>query len=197
MAEVVLFHSILGLRPAVAEAAERLRAAGHTVHTPDLFGGRTFDSYEPAFAWVESSGIDQHLVERTHAAVDSLPAEVVYAGFSLGAYSAELLAAARPGARGLLLFHGAISLAGIDVVLWPADVPVQVHYALDDPYREQDELESFQGSVIASGAEFELYDYPIAGHLFTDRALADEYDETSAGQLYSRTLEFLDRVDKA
>ena len=157
MAEVVLFHSILGLRPAIGETAERLRAAGHTVHTPDLFGGHTFDSYEPAFAWVESSGIDQQLVERTHAVAESLPSDAVYAGFSLGAYCAELLAATRPGARGLLLFHGAISLAGIDVEAWQADVPVQVHYALDDPYREQDELESFQGAVRASGAGVELY----------------------------------------
>ena len=43
MAEVVLFHSVLGLRPGVIAAAERLRAAGHTVHTPDLYDGEVFD----------------------------------------------------------------------------------------------------------------------------------------------------------
>ena len=35
MAEVVLFHSALGLRPGVTTAADRLRAAGHKVHAPD------------------------------------------------------------------------------------------------------------------------------------------------------------------
>ena len=39
MAHVLLFHSVIGLRPAVLTAAERLRAAGHTVLTPDLFDG--------------------------------------------------------------------------------------------------------------------------------------------------------------
>ncbi|HEV2639417.1 MAG TPA: dienelactone hydrolase family protein [Actinocrinis sp.] len=196
MAEIVLFHSILGLRPAVGEAADRLRAAGHTVHTPDLFGGRTFDEYDPAFAWVESSGVDQQLVDLTHAAVESLPAGLVYAGFSLGAFCAELLAGTRPGARGLVLLHGAISLSGIEAEAWPGNVPVQVHYALDDPYREQDELEAFEAAVHASGADYELYNYQIAGHLFTDRGLPEEYHEQSADQLYSRVLDFLGRIDK-
>ena len=34
MAEIYLFHSALGLRPGVVEAAERLRRAGHYVHAP-------------------------------------------------------------------------------------------------------------------------------------------------------------------
>jgi dihydrofolate reductase len=43
MAEVVLFHSVLGLRPGVIAAADRLRAAGHTVYTPDFYDGEMFD----------------------------------------------------------------------------------------------------------------------------------------------------------
>ena len=43
---IMLFHSTYGLRPAVREAADRLRAAGHEVWTPDLFDGRTFDTVE-------------------------------------------------------------------------------------------------------------------------------------------------------
>jgi dienelactone hydrolase len=43
MAEVVLFHHALGLTPGVVAFADALRATGHTVHTPDLFGGRTFE----------------------------------------------------------------------------------------------------------------------------------------------------------
>ena len=46
MAEAVLFHSVLGLRPGVIAAADRLRAAGHTVHTPDLFDGKVFDDLD-------------------------------------------------------------------------------------------------------------------------------------------------------
>ena len=44
MAEVVLFHHAQGLTPGVAAFADELRRAGHTVHAPDLFEGRTFDA---------------------------------------------------------------------------------------------------------------------------------------------------------
>ena len=46
MAEVVLFHHALGLTPGIVAFADELRRAGHTVHTPDLFQGRTFDTIE-------------------------------------------------------------------------------------------------------------------------------------------------------
>ena len=197
MADIVLFHSVFGLRPAVGQDADRLRAAGHTVHTPDLFAGHTFDDYEAAFAWAEKSGIDDRLDDLTRASVESLPSDLVYAGYSFGGYCAEMLAANRPGAKGLLLFHSAVSLENLGVKSWPGSVPVQVHYALDDPYREQEELEPLEASVRASGAAFELYDYDIPGHLFTDRGLPDEYDEASAELLYGRVLDFLAKVDKA
>jgi dienelactone hydrolase len=197
MAEVVLFHSVFGLRPAVGEAADRLRAAGHTVHTPDLFDGHTFDDYEPAFAWVKESGISDRVADLTLASVESLPSDLVYAGYSYGGYCAEMLAATRPGDRGLVLFHSAIALEDLEVPSWPATVPVQVHYALDDPYREQEELEPFEAAVRASGAGFELFDYAIPGHLFTDRGLPNEYHEESAELLYARVLEFLAGIDKA
>src|SRR5260221_13812178 len=44
MAEVLLFHHAQGLTHGVRAFAEDLSAAGHTLHTPDLFDGRTFKS---------------------------------------------------------------------------------------------------------------------------------------------------------
>jgi dienelactone hydrolase len=195
MADIMLFHPVLGPRAGVADAAERLRSAGHTVHTPDFFGGRTFDDYSEAFDWLESMGGIPELIERTKAAVAGLPAELVYAGFSLGGVSAELLAGTRPGAKGLILLHAAIPVEAFDLAAWPATVPVQVHYGTGDPYREQPELEEFERAVRASGASFELFDYPVSGHLFTDRSLKSEYDEQSAEQLFARVTAFLDGID--
>jgi dienelactone hydrolase len=196
MSDILLFHSVLGPRPGVAQAAERLRAAGHTVHTPDFFGGRTFDDYRTAFEWVESMGGVEELITRTWAVAVGLPTDLVYAGFSLGGVSAELLAATRPGAKGLILLHAAIPVEEFGVEAWPAGVPVQVHFAAADPYREKEELAAFERAVRASGAPYELFDYPVSGHLFTDRGLADEYDEQSAEQLFSRVLAFLDQIDR-
>ncbi|MGP7995838.1 MAG: dienelactone hydrolase family protein [Streptosporangiaceae bacterium] len=194
MSDIVLFHSVLGLRAGVLEAADRLRAAGHTVHTPDYYDGRTFDEYPPAFAWLESIGGIPDVIARCSAAAGDLPQNLVYAGFSLGGVPAELLAATRAGAQGLILLHAAIPLDGFDVPGWPPAVPVQVHFATGDPYRDKAELDSFAASVRASGAPYEQFDYPGRGHLFTDRTLPAEYDEQSADLLFSRVLAFLDRI---
>ena len=56
MSDIVLFHSVLGLRAGVLDAADRLRAAGHTVHTPDYYDGRTYDEYPPAFEFLDEIG---------------------------------------------------------------------------------------------------------------------------------------------
>src|SRR3954471_9373680 len=56
MADVLLFHHIQGLTPGVVALADTLRGAGHTVHTPDLYGGRTFGSIEEGAAFGQGDG---------------------------------------------------------------------------------------------------------------------------------------------
>ena len=56
MAEVLLFHHVQGLTPGVAAFAERLRATGHAVHTPDLYEGRVFPTIGEGLAF--SEGVD-------------------------------------------------------------------------------------------------------------------------------------------
>jgi dienelactone hydrolase len=86
--EVVLFHSALGLRPAVLSFAARLRDSGHTIHTPDLYDGDVFTDAASAVAKIQALGFDQ-LIARSQAAVSSLPSNLVYAGFSNGGACAE------------------------------------------------------------------------------------------------------------
>jgi dienelactone hydrolase len=50
VAEAVVFHHALGLTDAVRRFADALRDAGHTVHSPDLYYGRTFDTVEDGMA---------------------------------------------------------------------------------------------------------------------------------------------------
>ena len=40
MAEVLLFHHVMGQTPGFFAFADELRQAGHTVHTPNLLDGR-------------------------------------------------------------------------------------------------------------------------------------------------------------
>lgn len=194
MADIVLFHSVLGPRAGVTDAANRMRAAGHTVHTPDLYRGEArFDEYEPAMAYQDSIGY-RELLRRAEADVAPLPSALVYMGFSAGGAPAEWLAATRPGALACVMLHAALPLSPLGLDAWPATVPVQVHFMRNDPYREQEEIDGMAAGVRASGAPFELFEYDGAGHLFTDPSLPAEYDRAAAETLWGRVLALLETI---
>src|SRR3712207_3282135 len=110
MAEVVLFHHAQGLTDGVVAFADDLRADGHVVHTPDLYEGNTFTELDDGIAYAREVGFDA-VRDRGRDAAAALPDEVVYAGFSLGAMPAQMLAQTRPGARGAVLMHAAIPVS--------------------------------------------------------------------------------------
>lgn len=187
MTEIVLFHSALGLRPGVRAFADELRDDGHIVHTPDFYDGQVFDDLGDGVAYRDRIGIPG-LIERAQKAVTELPADVVYAGFSLGSAAAQFLTQTRPGARGCLLLHGCLSPAQLPAP-WPDGVPVALHTTEDDPWVDQDVAES-----LVALAHGELYRYPGDTHLFLDADLSD-YQPQSATLAMERILTFLRRVD--
>jgi dienelactone hydrolase len=190
--EIVLFHSALGLRPAVLAFADALRAGGHTVHTPDLFDGQTFDDLAAGAAKRDSIGIEA-LIGRGRAAVEPLPDDLVYAGFSMGTGAAELLAATRPGARAAILMHGAFVPADFGIPTWPG-IPTEVHYAVGDPEVDEASVGALADAVRASGAPVTIHTYDRGGHLFEDPDY-EGYDAVSAERLRERVLAFLDTLD--
>jgi dienelactone hydrolase len=187
--EVVLFHSALGLRPAVLDWAVFLRAAGHQVHTPDSFDAEIFTRLEDGTRKRDALGVPE-LIRRAQAAVASLPAGLVFAGFSMGAAAAQFLAATRPGARAAILMHGALSPAAAGVAAWPAEVPVQIHYAKKDPSIDREHVRALESAVRAAGSPFEVHTYPGRNHLFSD-AGHEDHDPASAQLMQERVLVFL------
>jgi dienelactone hydrolase len=187
MAEVLLFHHAQGLTPGVREFADELRAAGHTVHTPDLYDGKTFETVDEGVAHAREVGFGT-ILDRGVAAADGLPNELVYAGFSLGGMAAQKLAQTRPGARGALLFHAALPPSEFGDG-WPAGVPLQIHFMEDDPWAEEDLPAAREIAETVDGAE--LFLYTGDRHLFADSSVAD-YDEQSAALLRTHVLAFLD-----
>jgi dienelactone hydrolase len=185
MVEVVLFHHALGLTPGVVAFADDLRAAGHTVHVPECYEGRTFATVEDGVAHAKEIGFST-VVERGRAAAEQYPAEVVYAGMSLGAMTAETLAMERPGARGALIMHSAILPSDLDGT-WPAGVPIQIHTMADDAWGDADIAAQIPGEI----PDAEVFIYPGDRHLFTDRSALDEYDPEPAALVLERSLAFL------
>jgi dienelactone hydrolase len=188
MAEVVLFHHALGLTPGVTGFGEKLRSRGHVVHVPDLYQGRSFQDLEGGVAHADDLGM-REILRRARAAVEAMPGELIYAGFSLGALPAQGLAQTRPGARGVVLFHGGVTPATFESP-WPRALPLQVHVSETDPWSGLDEI----GPLVEAAAEAELFVYPGSAHLFADPG-SGEHQPDAALLSLERTLAFLERLD--
>jgi dienelactone hydrolase len=188
VAEVLLFHHAQGLTPGVVAFADQLREAGHAVHVPDLYDGRTFDDLESGVGYAQEAGFGT-VIERGVRAADGLPAEVVYAGFSLGVMPAQKLAQTRAGAAGALFVSSCVppSEFGTD---WPREVPVQVHGMDADPlFVDEGDLDAAR-ALVAGAERAELFLYPGDRHLFVDSSLPS-YDQAAAGLFTERVLGFL------
>ncbi len=188
MAEVLLFHHAQGLTPGVVSFADQLRRAGHIVHTPDLFEGRTFDTLEKGMSFVEERGFGE-LIERGVRAAEGLRTELVYAGFSLGVVCAQKLAQTRAGARGALLFYSCVLVSEFGSA-WPKGVPVQVHSMDADPiFVGEGDIDAAR-ALVESTDEAELFLYPGNQHYFADSSLPS-YDAEASALLMQRVLDFL------
>jgi dienelactone hydrolase len=187
MAEVLLFHHAQGQTSGFLAFADELRRAGHTVHAPDLYDGRTFDALDDGLAYAEETGFGE-VLERGVRAADGLPAGLVYAGFSLGVLPAQKLAQTRPGARGALFFHSCVPVSEFGT--WPAGVPVQIHGMEADPFFVDEGDIDAARALVDSAEQAELFLYPGGQHLFADASLP-AYDADAAALLRRRVLGFL------
>jgi dienelactone hydrolase len=193
MAEVLLFHHAQGLTRGVHAFADDLRAAGHTVHTPDLFDGRTFPSIDEGLAYIRGIGFDD-MRERDARVADELPPGLVYAGFSFGVLPAQKLAQTRPGARGALLFYSCLPISGEWAFgPWPDGVPVQIHGMDNDPFFVGEGDIHAAREIVDRVKGAELFLYPGDQHYFADSSLPS-YDAEATALLTRRVLEFLGRV---
>ncbi|OFE17326.1 dienelactone hydrolase [Humibacillus sp. DSM 29435] len=189
MTEVLLFHHAAGQTPGFTSFADTLRAAGHTVHTPDVYEGHVFTDLDAGLAHAKRVGFDV-LQERAIEAARAIPDAVVYAGFSIGAMPAQQLAQTRPGALGALLFDSCAPVSEWGDT-WPAGVPVQVHgMDADEFFAEEGGDIDAARNLVSTAPEAELFLYPGDGHLFADSSLPS-HDPVAAARLTERVLDFL------
>ena len=187
MAHVVLFHSILGLRPVEREIAAAFEADGHTVAIPGLYDGRRTDSYDEGFRLKEEVG-DEAIQARARAALAAAPEDAVLSGVSFGAFLVGELWGERPHMPGALLFAG-----GAD---WMeprrSSLPVSVHVARPDPFDEEQVYTDWISD--AGEVALEVHRYDGVGHYFLDRSLPD-YDAAAAALCLQRCRAFLGRIN--
>lgn len=189
MAEILLFHHVFGLTTGMLAFADRLRAAGHEVHAPDLYAGRVFDDMQEGFAYAKTLDLDA----RADAIAAALPADLVYAGFSMGVMRAQRLAQTRPGARAALLFEACIPVGDEGFGPWPEGVPAQIHGLDADEFFVGDGDLAAAEALVAAVPGSELYVYPGDGHLFADDSLPG-YDAAATDLMLERVSAFLSRL---
>lgn len=157
------------------------------MHTPDLYDGKTFADLNDGVRHAKEVGFER-ILERGRVAAQSLPDDIVYAGFSLGVMPAQMLAQTTPGAKGALLFHSTFPTLEFGDG-WPRGVPLQIHTMEGDEWGDVDVARELAATV--EGAE--LFLYPGDRHLFADSSLPD-YDEEATALLTKRVLSFLDKI---
>jgi dienelactone hydrolase len=192
VAEVLLFHHAQGLTAGCLAFAGELRAAGHVVHTPDLYDGRTFDTLADGMANADEIGFDA-IIERGRLAAEGLATDLVYVGLSLGVLPAQMLAQTRPGAKGAVLMHSCVPPSEFGCP-WPDGLPLQIHMMDSDELAlpPNEDLEAAR-ELDATVDSAELFEYHGDRHLFADDSLPD-YDERAAALLKERVLGFLAQV---
>jgi len=188
VAQILLFHHAHGQTPGFFAFAEELRQAGHIVHTPDLYEGRTFDTLEDGVAHAHNIGFDT-ILQRGRAAATELPDALVYGGFSLGVMPAQMLAQTRPGAQGALLFHACVPISEFGSS-WPEGVPVQIHAMDADEFFVNDGDLDAARRLVKTVENAELFLYPGDQHLFADSSL-HSYNNDAARLIMQRVLRFL------
>lgn len=195
MADIALFHHVLGLTKGVRAFADRLAAGRHTVHTPDLYGGEIGADLEEGLAIRGRVG-DEAIALRIDAALADLPSELVYAGISMGVMTAQRLAQTRPGARGALLYEACVPITGEWAFgPWPPGVPVQIHGMDDDEFfAHEGDIDAARQLVETLGPELgELFTYTGSQHLFLDSSLST-FDEAATASVVERSTGLLDRL---
>lgn len=190
MAEILLFHHALGLTAGVEAFGNALAAGGHDVLTPDLFAGATFETVEAGVTHAQAIGFEQIATLGAEAA-EACGEHIVAIGFSLGVLPAQKLAQQRPGVDAAVLCHSALPL-GFFADTWPAGAALQLHAGERDPFVLEDREAIDQ--LIGAAATSEMHWYDTDAHLVAD-VTSPDFDPAIAGQIVTRTLEFLVRLD--
>ena len=188
---VVLYHAWWGLNDDVKAFADRLAEGGFFVIAPDIYRGSITAEVEEAkqlTRLVDEADADaialaaiDRLAERPNA-----PGRIGAVGFSFGAHWAMWAAAQRDAVGASVVYYGTTG----GPFLAEAQVPVQGHFAADDPFEGREDVAAFEGALRQARREVTIHTYPATGHWFAETS-RDAYRREAAEQALARTVEFL------
>ena len=188
---VVLYHAWWGLNDDVKAFADQLADAGFFVVAPDLYRGAITAEIEEAKQLTRS--VDEADADAIAlAAIDRLadrpnaPSRIGAVGFSFGAHWAMWSAAQREAVGASVVYYGTTG----GPFLAESRIPVQGHFAADDPFEGPDDIAAFKGALRDAGRDVTIHLYPATGHWFAEPS-RDAYRREAAEQALERTVAFL------
>ncbi|QGN32622.1 dienelactone hydrolase family protein [Microlunatus sp. Gsoil 973] len=189
--DVVIFHSMYGLRPVELAAASRIRALGHRVVVPDLFDGETVPGDVEAGSRLMSSVGWPTIVGRAADALTQVSDEAVLIGFSMGVGVIGQLWPHRTAAAAVACLHAPTLVPqGLR-----RGMPVQLHVGIGDRFAPAEQVMEFLRSAEEAGATPLIGEYPRAGHMFMDDSLED-YDAAAAAATWQALVGMLDTAEQ-
>ena len=187
---LILLHAWWGLNRDVLARAEKLRAEGYEVVTPDLFGGRVASTIDEAKAQTAGERENEDkLTKMVDGAVTDLAKKVdrlAIVGWSFGVWYAWKMGITHADkVGGLVLFYG----IGPNEPDAPK-TPVLAHYAEHDEYEDLSFARQVEKEMRAAGNDVKVELYPGTKHWF-DEPSRPEYDKAASDLAWDRTRAFL------
>ncbi|HEX2849618.1 MAG TPA: dienelactone hydrolase family protein [Acidimicrobiales bacterium] len=189
---VLVLHSWWGLTPFFRSVCDRLADEGFVALAPDILGA-VADTPDEAEANLMAHDPNRgaRLVLASAATLRDMPITTGEAigvvGFSMGAsWGLWLSARAADTVRAVVSFYGSqdIDFAG-------SRSAYLGHFADNDSFVTDDEVESLEANLRGHGLEVEFHRYPGTTHWFFERDRAVAYEPDAAEAAWARTVAFL------
>ena len=190
-AGVVVLHAWWGLNEDVLRYSDRLANAGYAVLAPDMFRGQVATEIADAER-LSSEGDAGGADKIAFGAIDELAARLgpdaplATLGWSFGAAYAIWAPSERDRVTATVLYYGAWT----DKFITRAATPVLGHFAEDDPYTTEDEVQELETALREAGREATMHRYPGTGHWFAEPS-REAYRPEAAELAFVRSVAFL------
>jgi len=205
---VIVVHEWWGLNDYTKMRARMLAEAGYVAFAADMYGdGKTTEHPKEAGEWSGAIAQNKQMAtDRFNAAVAELkksprvdPNHIAAIGYCFGGSVVLGMAMAGADLDGVVSFHGGLPT---DPATGKVTASILVCHGADDSFATPVQIETFQKTLAAAGADWEFVVYGNAKHSFTNPTADTHgipnlaYNEKADKRSWKTALDFLAEVTR-
>ncbi|MBD3335493.1 MAG: prolyl oligopeptidase family serine peptidase [Candidatus Eisenbacteria bacterium] len=204
---VLVVHEWWGLNEHAKDKAEQLAEAGYVALALDMYGqGKSTEHAEEAGEWSKQVRRNEEMMQQRFRAAHEVlrddprtdPERIAAIGYCFGGYVVLSMAAQGAELQGVVSFHGSLPTEPVEAGAVKAKV--LVCHGGADPLTTREQIQQFQETMTAAGADWVFITYGGAKHSFTNPE-ADErgmaplgYDASADARSWRHMLDFFNEV---